>query len=257
MPLLPMTKQKNWLTRLSKAGIENPSQELRYIQRYALTDDVIEDIVTRRCLREPLAKIFGFKYFWKDSFVTNEHTLDPRPDSETLIEVCLSLFDSLAPKTILELGVGTGCLILSLLKEWRQAKGIGVDISNQALKVSQQNAENLGVKDRVDFLVSDWFFNIAPQAFDLIISNPPYIDQDEVINEEASFDPYNALYADDKGLAAYKTILRETSLFLNSGGFLVLEIGPSWDAKLETNLQYIGTHKDLSQKDRVVVYQKL
>jgi len=347
-----MTKQKNWLSLLRNAGVDNPAQELRYIIRSveealesssrsstqrvenpgsieccmdpgslacakSRDDSLISKIIQRRCNREPLAKILGYKDFWKDRFITNEHTLDPRPDSETLIEVCLSLFahrdvipgqaESLNPgsiqrsmdprfsssmssgmtsfpQRILELGVGTGCLILSLLKEFLQAKGVCVDISPEALKVAQNNAMHLELNDRVSFLESNWF-SVIPgfsqkaedpgsikssmdpgfsssmssgmTAFDLIISNPPYIAQHETINAEAAYDPHLALYAKDNGLAAYKTILKDASQFLTPHGYLVLEIGPSWGInQCDTDLIYIKTVKDLAGCDRVVVFQK-
>lgn len=253
-----MTKQKNWLIQLSKAGISEPARELRYIMNALYVnsvadEDMINTIVARRCNREPLAKILGYKDFWNDRFFTNVHTLDPRPDSETLIEVCLNLT---SPSSILELGVGTGCLILSLLKEWQQACGFGVDISYEALHVAKKNAHALGVNDRIQFMESDWFTNIPPQKFDLIISNPPYIAHDEIISEETRFDPQIALYATDEGLAAYKIILKNASQFLKPEGFLVLEIGPSWINNLETDLTYVNTHKDLAGHNRVVVFQK-
>ncbi|USO02176.1 MAG: peptide chain release factor N(5)-glutamine methyltransferase [Alphaproteobacteria bacterium] len=370
-----MTKQENWLKRLSEAGIENPAGELRCILRHheergarrgdpwmttapaglRHDDAILEEIITRRCAREPLAKILGYKGFWKDDFLTNEHTLDPRPDSETLIEVCLDLYrypDALSlrhsdmlslrhperaarrislqhtqedpsaapqdddmPKKILELGVGTGCLILSLLKEFPGATGVGVDISEEALKIARQNAlrhreileENRGdpfldgqdpqgarhddavsTIGRLTLLKSDWFNalrhpEVQPKGllefavrrsfadaqddgvndqddiakFDLIISNPPYISEDEQINEEAKYDPKLALYAKDKGLAAYKIILRDASEFLMPNGYLVLEIGPSWDiSQCKTELTYIKTVKDLAGHDRVVVFRK-
>lgn len=311
-----LSKEKEWISTLKQAGIENPVQELRYImrhceeykmmslraqrsnpeQRYLFSgllcpaspllavprndcDEMIDMIVARRAKREPLAKIIGHKEFWKHRFITNEHTLDPRPDSEILIETCLALpkcetvIASAAKQSsydddhdafvmqmkILELGVGTGCLILSLLDEWPWAIGIGVDISQDALKVACQNAKSLNLQDRVEFIQSDWCSDVAKQQFDFIISNPPYIADDEEVNEEAHYDPHIALYAKEKGFAAYRTILQEAPSFLRKGGYLVFEIGPSWaryEHDIRSDLKFIKTVEDLAGHDRVVVLQK-
>ena len=252
MPSLPMTKQKNWLSQLSNAGIKNPTQELRYIMRYAFDERTIDHIVIRRSKREPLAKIIGRKDFWKDTFITNQYTLDPRPDSETLIETCLAL--SYRPKTILELGVGTGCLLLSLLREYPNALGLGTDISQDALSVAQKNAAALQLDSRVTFVQSDWFSNIPEQKFDLIISNPPYIDRRESISPEALYDPDIALYADDQGLAAYKMILDKAHLFMHPNSYLIFEIGPSWKGfKGTSRYHIIKIIKDLTHRPRVVL----
>ena len=176
-----------------------PNSELRAILNYVAGKYIrledcsveqrlqVENLIQQRLTGMPLAKIFGYKEFWKHRFMTTQDTLDPRPDSETLIEAVLKTCP-LKAYNILDLGTGTGCLLISLLEEYPEAVGVGVDLSEKALEVARQN----GVNKRIDWIQSNWCEKLSG-FFDIIISNPPYIDPAEAINEGATFDPPIAL----------------------------------------------------------------
>lgn len=176
----------------------------------------------------PLSRLLGKREFWGMDFELSPETLDPRPDSETLIEAVLkNRPDRTAPLKILDLGTGTGCLVISLLKEYPNAQGLAVDQSLGALEMAKKNAEANGVSKRLKFHHSDWFKGVQG-TFDIIISNPPYItDKDyEALDQNVkNYDPIKALVAGKEGLDCYKTIIPAAPMFLKKGGLLVLEIG--------------------------------
>ena len=186
-------------------------------------------LVIRRLKREPVARIVGQKEFWSLPFFISPATLDPRPDTETLIEVALSLVGRFTHDNlnILDLGTGSGCILLSLLSELPEACGVGVDLAPGALKIAEKNAQNLNLSDRSTFIESDWFTNVEGQ-FDLIVANPPYIankDIDDLSPEVALYDPHRALEGGDTGLEAYARILARIHEFLSPRSALVFECG--------------------------------
>jgi release factor glutamine methyltransferase len=223
--------------RLAAAGIEEPRREARIIlaaahgtdaagllARDELDEALYEPLVTRRALREPLAYILGHKEFWGLNFAVSPATLIPRPDSETLIEAALMLP---APTRVLDLGTGTGCLLLALLHERPEAFGVGVDISPQAAALAAQNATNLGFVNRAVFLAGHWADALQGQ-FDLILSNPPYIPEAEIpglMPEVAGFEPGSALAGGLDGFTAYRHIIAELPRILAKNGTAILEIG--------------------------------
>ena len=184
---------KTTTSSLKKAGITTPDLDARVLLEqvlqkektfillhpdYDLTEPQqrqYEGYLKRRLNREPVSKILGEKEFWSLSFKTTKDTLDPRPDSETLIEAVIESFqDKSAPYKLLDLGTGTGCLLLALLTEYQNASGVAVDVSHKALEIAKKNAKTLGVENRVTFLQSNWCDNLKGK-FDIIVSNPPYI----------------------------------------------------------------------------------
>jgi len=209
-----------------RAGIEwadiiaNPDQEIE-------TQLILNDLQQIRS-GKPLSKIYGKREFWGLEFEVNEHVLDPRPDSETLIEAALAHYKGKQPpKTILDLGTGSGCLLLSLLSEFPQAQGIGIDISADALKVAKTNAKNLHLESRVTFIDGQWAESLE-EKFDLIISNPPYIQSKVIPNLEKNvknYDPILALDGGIDGLDAYKSIFSDLPRVLNDDGIAFFEIG--------------------------------
>ena len=189
---------------------------------------IFESLINRRCAREPVARILGEREFWGLPFKLSAATLEPRPDSETLIEAVLAARpDRSAALRILDLGAGTGCLLGALLHEYQHAQGCAVDLSPQAAQTAQANLTALGLADRAQVLAGSWF-EPAPGVFDIIISNPPYlrdVELQEVEPEVARFDPTLALTAGPDGLEAYRAIVAAAPAYLADGGLLVLELG--------------------------------
>lgn len=188
---------------------------------------VFSSLIKRRKNCEPIAKIIGKKEFWSIPFYVDGNTLDPRPDSEALIEAVLGSLPSREAKfSILDLGTGSGCLLLTLLSELPNAKGVGVDTNHAAIEIAKKNAQQMNLQDRVEFINSDWTENVNDH-FDIIISNPPYIKSGEIQNlgEELSFDPLSALDGGEDGLDCYRKISKDISRVLRKGGTIFLEIG--------------------------------
>jgi release factor glutamine methyltransferase len=187
--------------------------------------------IARRAGGEPVSRITGMREFYGREFLLDEHTLDPRPDTETLIEAALDFAARKAwhdaPLRLLDLGTGTGCILLTLLAELPYAYGIGVDISDDALIVAVANARRLGLESRATFVNGDWLDGMAGM-FDLILANPPYVATDEIADlarEVKDHDPCRALDGGADGLDSYRRIATEVSASLVPGGALILEIG--------------------------------
>lgn len=242
-------------------------------ERGTLLQDLALDETQERILREslqrlqegvPLSRIIGIREFWSLPFHLNEATLDPRPDSETLIEAVLTFYpDKKNPYKILDLGTGSGCLLIALLTEYAQATGVGVDLSDRALEAATHNARLNNVSHRSSFIESHWTAAVQG-SFDIILSNPPYIS-----NEERSslapgvlrYDPPLALFADDKGLKAYKDIMEALSPFLAPGGKAFFEIGRHQEKAVkeiadQAGLAFIQSFQDLQGIPRCLVFGK-
>jgi release factor glutamine methyltransferase len=228
-------------TRLAAAGIEDFRREARIILAHALRTDAAgllardeidpacaEVFVARRAAREPLAYIFGRREFWGLDFFTSPATLIPRPDSETLIEAARDIFPHKPSVTkILDLGTGTGCLLLAALHEFPAAFGIGTDIFPPAAALAQRNAQALGLAGRAAFLAGHWADAIAGK-FDLILSNPPYIttsDLPGLMPDVQNYEPLTALDGGADGLTAYRAIISDLPGLLAPNGAAILELG--------------------------------
>lgn len=222
-------------------------------------------LIERRANREPVSHLIGKREFFGLEFKVTRDTLDPRPDSETLIEQALKLFpDRQSPLRILDLGTGTGCLLLTLLSQFPQATGVGVDIHPPALAVAKENCINLGLEKRTRFVLECWAQGIDEQ-FDLIITNPPYIKkadlpllQPEVFLHE----PHIALEAGEDGLACYRAIAPTIAPLLKDEGFVILEFGYGQENPLsalltEHHLETIAYGSDLASIIRCIVAQKI
>lgn len=181
----------------------------------------------RRLAREPVSRILGEREFWGLSFAVTAVTLDPRPDSETLIEAALALLREVASPRILDLGTGTGCLLLALLHERADATGMGVDLSPEALAVAHGNAQRLGLAERAVFRAGSWAEGLD-ERFDLVISNPPYICHGDIAALEAEVrehDPMLALDGGTDGLDAYRALTGVIPDLLTQAGHAVIELG--------------------------------
>lgn len=190
-------------------------------------------LVARRERREPVSRILGQREFWSMTFALNAATLDPRPDSETLVEAALAqIGDPMQPVRIADLGTGSGCLLIALLSELPRAVGVGVDVSRQALQQACLNAQIHGVAGRsqwrqTDLLQSTWVDQIGAQ-FDLVIANPPYIPigaKSQLAPEVCDYDPKEALFAGEDGLDFYRVITNSLHDLLAPAGAVVLEVG--------------------------------
>lgn len=192
----------------------------------------LQALLTRRVAGEPLARILGQREFWGLSLLTQGVTLDPRADTETLIEQALALRSALPPSRVLDLGTGSGALLLALLTEFPDATGLGVDQSRATLATAEENAARLGLSERAAFAVTDWFEGIDGH-FDLIISNPPYIPTADLKSLEPAvrdFDAPEALDGGADGLRFYRSTLAQAADFLQPGGLLILELGQGQSA---------------------------
>lgn len=217
------------------------------------------NLIERRTKGEPIAYLVGKKDFWKSEFVVTPDVLIPRPDTETLIEEILSDYDKDENLDILELGVGSGAIILSLLLELKNATGVGLDISLEALQVCNKNTFLLHLEDRFELYHSVWYGSLPAQKFDIIVSNPPYISLlDPLVDRVATaFEPSLALYAKDAGYDGHYEIVSKASNYLKDGGQIYLEIGHKQAGGVtrllsKFNFEQVRVIKDVSGNDRVV-----
>ncbi len=266
--------------RLARAGVEAPRLDARLLVAAALAESgggitvlsqparslaaseerLLRDLADRRERREPLAQILGTREFWSLPFRVTADVLTPRPDSETLVEAVLDRVpDKSAPLGLLDLGAGSGCLLLALLSELPQATGIGVDISEAALAISRQNAVALGLEKRAVFCHGDWCGGLEG-PFDVILSNPPYIPVDELAKlqpEVRTFEPHLALAGGRDGLDAYRELIPGMCGLLATDGGVFLETGLGQAAAVsgilrENGLQVLEIKEDLSGIPRVI-----
>lgn len=257
---------------LREAGIDEPGRDARKLMSAALgietgrltlrLHDPFEDIaeaaffadILERCDGKPVSHLLGYRDFYGRRFQISPSVLDPRPETETLIEAALKEPFS----EVLDLGSGSGCILLTLLAERPNTTGIGVDISRDSFWVAEANAKALGVDQRCALIESDWFDLVGGQ-FDLIVSNPPYIAADEMagLSIELTHEPRIALTDEGDGLGAYHKIAAGVMDHLAPGGRLLVEIGPTQAAAVSALLEAAGLSDirvlpDLDGRDRVV-----
>lgn len=241
---------------LEAAGVPDAATDARRLWEFAGGDlGVYREAVSRRASRVPVSQIVGMRAFWTSDFRVTPDVLDPRPDTEVLIYQALAEPFS----RVLDLGTGSGCILLSLLKERPEATGVGTDISAEAVLVAGENAERLGVADRVVLPISDWFADVGGR-FDLIVSNPPYIAADEMAKlepEVRDHEPRIALTDEADGMTAYRVITAGAPDHLTPGGRLLVEIGPTQGEAVKAlfeaaGLENVAVHPDLDGRDRVV-----
>lgn len=218
--------------------------------------------VERRLAGEPVSRIIGVREFYGRSFLIDASTLDPRADTETLVEAALGMVDREAPLSILDLGTGSGCILITLLAELPQANGVGLDASLPALELARANAQILGVGDRAAFLASDWL-DAVEASFDVVVANPPYLSATDMAGlspEMRGHDPRPALDGGPDGLSAYRRIVPGLRKALRPGGFALFEIGADqaeavWRLLAEAGLD-VGEQehlwRDLGGRPRVV-----
>jgi release factor glutamine methyltransferase len=221
----------------------------------------VKEFAGRRAVGEPLSRIVGEREFWGLPLAIPSHVLDPRPETETIVEAALSIFNDRRRETmrVLDLGVGSGALLCALLTEFGAAHGIGVDLSADAAGVALCNLEAAGLSSRSEIKVGDWTQGLDG-PFDLIVSNPPYIptaDLRGLPREVRNFDPWLALDGGSDGLAAYRRILPEAKPLLGPGGWLLVELGATQAADVTAIAKQCGfsaptLYQDLAGFDRVL-----
>ena len=204
----------------------------------------VREFATRRAAGEPLSRIVGKREFWGLSFTISPQVLDPRPETESLVEASTAILRDRRDERlrILDLGVGSGSLLCALLVEFANARGVGVDISTDAVDVALDNLDACGLSERGEIRVGDWT-NGLEGLFDLIVSNPPYIPTahlSRLPREVRDFDPWLALDGGIDGLAAYRRILKETRRILAPGGWLLVELGVGQAAARDRNREPMG-----------------
>lgn len=219
----------------------------------------LEDYVQQRLNGRPISKIIGIKEFYGRDFIVNDDVLDPRPDSELIVDVILKNKSKDEDLKILDMGVGSGCLVLTLLSEFPNTTAVGTDISSKALNIAKENAESLGVCERVCFIESNWFESVEG-VFDIIVSNPPYIESNDIPNlskEVTKYDPILALDGGEDGLNPYRVILPQVQRYLKKDGIVTLEHGKGQSSRIKrlvenAGLSDIEVHYDLGGHDRVI-----
>ena len=268
---------KKQTEKLRIRGLYNPEKDARSLICAALNLDPVDYIlctnknlcdsemskidsfIDRRLKFEPVSKIIGKRYFWDLEIFVDSNVLDPRPESEILIEKVLE--NTSNKRSILDLGTGSGCLAIVLSSKLGQSEIDGIDISKEALKVARKNANKNNVQ--VNFFQSNWFSNID-KKYDIIVSNPPYISKSEFVKLPRGvkfFDPGIALYGGEDGLVSYRIIARSIVSYLNDEGLAFFEIGQGQTnavLKIFENqgLSLVSVWKDLDQNNRIICVKK-
>jgi release factor glutamine methyltransferase len=208
--------------------------------------EAFDAMIERRIAGEPVSRIIGQKEFWGLVFHLDPETLVPRPDTETIVEAAVEACPT-APGTILDLGTGTGCILIALLTEFPAAVGVGVDISDDALACAASNANLNGVAGRARFVRGDWGSDID-ELFDLVVSNPPYIPHSDIAmldREVRVHDPMRALDGGRDGLDAYRCVARDAARLLSPDGVLVVELGIGQEAAVAAIMKDAGLEPDV------------
>ncbi|MGE3366251.1 MAG: peptide chain release factor N(5)-glutamine methyltransferase [Rhizobiaceae bacterium] len=230
------------------------------------TVKAVESAVFRRLSGESVHRVLGYREFYGLKLALSPETLEPRPDTETLVDAALPFVRDAIARTrrccILDLGTGTGAIALALLSQVPQAKATGIDISAGAAETATRNAAALSLTDRFQAIQSDWFEKISGR-YDVIVSNPPYIASDDIVGlepEVRDHDPIAALDGGANGLEAYRLIAANSAQHLAEGGIVAVEIGHDQRQDVmnlfgESGFEAIGHHRDLGGNDRVIVFK--
>ncbi len=268
--------------RLEAAGVDGPVIDARLLVEAAsgasrvdiiadpqrrLTDEqarALEALVARREKREPVSHILGVRGFWKIMLKVTPDVLTPRPDTESLLDVLLPKIPADHAVSVLDLGVGSGAILLAILSERPAARGLGVDVSAEAVAVARENAANLGLSSRVALLRGDWTAGLASDSFDVVVANPPYVPTGEIADlapEVRDHEPWLALDGGPDGLDAFRVLAPQAMRVLRSGGVFAVEVGLGQAPAVQGLFQEAGAvdvsiHKDLTDRPRIVAGMK-
>jgi release factor glutamine methyltransferase len=278
----PLTLVKAWTAarkRLEAAGIDTPVIDARILLLAATgaprttlisephtplepaAQDLFESYVTRREAREPAAHIVGTKGFWTLDLKSDRRGLVPRPETEVIVDLVLKAHAVDTPKRVLDLGIGSGTILLALLAERKTWTGIGVDVSLDALNLAHENAQLHGLADRIALQHGDWHYGVD-ETFDIVVSNPPYIPShviDTLQDDVRNYDPRLALDGGTDGLGPYRILFRALPGLLKPGGMFAFEFGINQSLAMLAlaggvpQLRNVQIIKDLSDIDRVVI----
>ena len=270
------------IQKLNAAEVENPNLDAKIIFKHILSVDNEQfelckkneisskitksyfELIDRRIKREPIAYITNKQSFWNDEFKVTKDTLIPRPETELILENVLSYFpDKKIDLNIADLGTGSGCIIISLLQEYINASGIGIDISKEAIKIANENKKLLKNHERLKLLDEDYAgYNL--NGFDIIVSNPPYISQNslDIQKDVYDYEPHLALFSKNNGIEAYNKIISNLASRIDKNFFLFLEIGLGQASEVTKLLKNNGfteilTKVDLANIPRCVIAKKI
>ena len=272
--------QKKITKILAEGGIETNSLDARIILReifnfdekeLILNSDLIlseskiskvQKIITRRLNFEPVSKIFGKRDFYNSTFSISDDVLDPRPETENIVEIANNFILEKGYESFIDLGTGSGCIILSILKENKNLTAVGVDISIDAINIAKKNSKDMNLEKRSSFLVSNWLSSIY-SSYDLIISNPPYIPSDEIITLSKTvknFDPLISLDGGQDGLKCYKEIAEDINRVINKNGRVILEIGYNQAHDVikifeSKEFKLLKIYKDINGLNRILTFE--
>ena len=272
--------QKNITKTLLDAGIKTNSLDARIIlketfnfdeKELIMNSDIliskskvneVKKILSRRLKGEPISKIFRKRDFYDSTFLISDDVLDPRPETELIIDIANKYISENNYKSFIDLGTGSGCIILSILKENKNIKGLGLDISLNAINIAKKNSSRLELENHAMFLVSDWFSSVK-ETYDLIISNPPYILSGEIgtlSKGVKNYDPLISLDGGQDGLKCFREIAKDVNRIINKNGRVILEIG-CYQAEdvikiFEINkFKFLNKVLDINGLDRILIFE--
>ena len=272
--------QRKLCNNFSTIGIETPELDARIILKEVLSlddkdlilkesldipEEMIEKIITiesRRLNGEPISKIFKKRDFYNSTFVISNDVLDPRPETELIVEIANNYIDKNEVKNILDLGTGSGCILLSILKENKMINGLGIDLSKDAISIAKQNSKKLNLETQSNFLISNWMSSLN-YKYDLVVSNPPYIASEDIKKLSKSvkiYDPILSLDGGDDGLNSYRLIASDLKRVVSKNALIIIEIGYNQSLQVieifkKNNFKLTKKYNDINGLDRVLTFQ--
>ena len=272
--------QRKLCNNFSIFGIETPELDARIILKEVLSlddkdlilkesldipDEMIEEIIaieSRRLNGEPISKIFKKRDFYNSTFIISNDVLDPRPETELIVEIANNYINKNEVKNILDLGTGSGCILLSILKENRMINGLGIDLSKEAISIAKQNSKKLNLETQSNFLVSNWMSSVN-YKYDLVVSNPPYIASEDIKKLSKSvkiYDPILSLDGGDDGLNSYRLIASDLKRIISMNALIIIEIGYNQSLQVidifkKNDFKLIKKYNDINGLDRVLTFQ--
>jgi len=272
--------QRKLCNNFSIIGIETPELDARIILKEVLSlddkdlilkesldipNELIEKIIaieSRRLNGEPISKIFKKRDFYNSTFLISNDVLDPRPETELIVEIANNFIDKNEVKNILDLGTGSGCILLSILKENKMINGLGIDLSKDAISIAKQNSKKLNLETQSNFLISNWMSSVN-YKYDLVVSNPPYIASEDIKKLSKSvkiYDPILSLDGGDDGLNSYRLIASDLKRVVSKNALIIIEIGYNQSLQVieifkKNNFKLMKKYNDINGLDRVLTFQ--